>query len=354
MFDKLMNNYYFGKSGKSDYSPDDLPTNRWQQFWEMLRIRFSALVRLNLIYVVAWIPMLLLLMTTAMGYTNVSSMVPWTLDETTGTYYVDEALVGTPVMTLDQEGNEVDSGLTYITSADADEMTHTLLTMLVLLMIPCITITGPATAGVCYVTRNWARDEHAFIWSDFKDAVKANWKQSLLVSFITSLIPAVVYMCWQFYGEMAASQPLMAIPQVLVLMAGIVWALAVTYMHPMIVSYDLKFRDILRNAFLLAIARLPMSVGIRLLHALPMVLFVILYLFNPGWGMLVPFIWYVLIGLSLSRFVTASYTNAVFDRFINSRIEGATVNRGLNLNADDDDDDGEEEDEEGNENAPEA
>lgn len=349
MFDKLMNNYYFGKSGKSDYSPDDLPTNRWQQFWEMLRIRFSALVRLNLIYVVVWIPLLLLLMTTAMGYTNVSSMVPWALDETTGTYYVDETLVGTPVMTRDQEGNEVESGLTYITSEDADEMTHTLLTMLVFLLIPCIAITGPATAGVCYVTRNWARDEHAFIWSDFKDAVKANWKQSLLVSLITSLIPAVVYMCWQFYGEMSATQPLMAIPQVLVLMAGVVWALAVTYMHPLIVSYDLKFRDIMRNAFLLAIARLPMSAGIRLLHALPMVLFVILYLFTPGWGMLVPFIWYVLIGLTLSRFITASYTNAVFDRFINSRIEGATVNRGLNLNADEDDDEDDED-----EDAPEA
>ena len=42
-------------------------------------------------------------------------------------------------------------------------------------LIPCIAITGPLTAGICYVTRNWARDEHAFIWSDFRDAVKENW-----------------------------------------------------------------------------------------------------------------------------------------------------------------------------------
>ena len=47
-----------------------------------------------------------------------------------------------------------------------------------------------------------------------------------------------------------------------------------------------------------------------------------------------------------SRFITASYTNAVFDRFMNSRIEGAKVNQGLRKNEDEDeDDDGEDNDE---------
>ena len=46
-------------------------------------------------------------------------------------------------------------------------------------------------------------------------------------------------------------------------------------------------------------------------------------------GMLILFAYYALIGFSISRFVTASYTNAVFDRFINTRIEGAKVNQGL-------------------------
>jgi hypothetical protein len=49
--------------------------------------------------------------------------------------------------------------------------------------------------------------------------------------------------------------------------------------------------------------------------------------------------YYMLIGFSLSRFITASYTNAVFDRFINSRIEGAKVNQGLKAPEDDEDED---------------
>ena len=67
------------------------------------------------------------------------------------------------------------------------------------------------------------------------------------------------------------------------------------------------------------------------------------FLLGSLWVPLAIFAWYVLIGFTLSRFITASYTNAQFDKFINSRIEGAVVNRGL---AEDDEDDYDEEDEE--------
>ena len=46
MFGKMMNRYYYGKSGKGDYTKEDLPQTRWQLFWEMLRVRLSGLIRL--------------------------------------------------------------------------------------------------------------------------------------------------------------------------------------------------------------------------------------------------------------------------------------------------------------------
>ena len=39
--------------------------------------------------------------------------------------------------------------------------------------------------------------------------------------------------------------------------------------------------------------------------------------------------------------MTASYTNAVFDKFINSRMEGVKINKGLRDPEDDDDEDDE-------------
>ena len=305
MFSKWMNSFYYGKSGKGDYTPENLPTNRWQLFWEMLRVRLSALVRLNLMYVVPWLPTMIVLMIGALSFlTSLNNMV-----DSGEMIAVGELLGGVVAPTL-------------------------------LLLVPCITITGPFTSGVCYVTRNWARDEHAFIWSDFKDAVKENWKQSLVISFVTSLVPLMLYVCWNFYGSMANDNAFMVVPQVLTMMIGLMWCLGVTYFHPLIVSYKLRMRDVIRNGLLLAVARLPMSIGLRLLHALPMIIGVVLMLFvSPMYCMLGLFAYYLLIGFSLSRFVTASYTNAVFDKYINAKIEGAVVNRGLYVPDDDDDED---------------
>lgn len=311
MFGKWMNNYYYGKSGKGDYRKEDLPTNRWQLFWEMLRVRFSALIRLNLMYVVVWLPTMIVMM---MGVMSLLTGLTESADDATIAMTAVELFQSISMSTL-------------------------------LLLVPCITLTGVATPGVCYVTRNWARDEHAFIWSDFKDAIKANWKQSLVVSLITSLMPLIVYVCWQFYGQMAQNNAFLVVPQVLVLMIGVIWALSVTYFHPLIVTYQLKMRDVFRNGILLAIARLPMSVGMRLLHCLPVIIAVALAFFvNPLWCVMGIFLYYFIIGFSLSRFVTASFTNGVFDKFINSRIEGAVVGRGLNTEVDDDDDEDEEAD----------
>ena len=305
MFSKWMNSFYYGKSGKGDYTPENLPTNRWQLFWEMLRVRLSALVRLNLMYMVPWLPTMIVLMIGALSFlTSLNNMV-----DSGEMIAVGELLGGVVAPTL-------------------------------LLLVPCITITGPFTSGVCYVTRNWARDEHAFIWSDFKDAVKENWKQSIVISFITSLVPLMLYVCWNFYGSMANDNAFMVVPQVLTMMIGLMWCLGVTYFHPLIVSYKLRMRDVIRNGLLLAVARLPMSIGLRLLHALPMIIGVVLMLFvSPMYCMLGLFAYYLLIGFSLSRFVTASYTNAVFDKYINAKIEGAVVNRGLYVPDDDDDED---------------
>lgn len=313
MFGKWMNNFYYGKSGKGDYTPENLPTNRWQLFWEMLRVRFSALIRLNLMYVVPWLPTIIVLMIGGMSFLTTLSEAATAAAEGAGTLVLSDLV--------------------------ADIMGPTLL-----LLVPCVAITGPFTAGICYVTRNWARDEHSFIWSDFKDAVKENWKQSLVISVITSLVPLMIYVCWNFYGGLASQNIIMVVPQVLTMMIGVMWCLAVTYFHPLIVCYKMRMRDVLRNGMLLAIARLPQSVGIRLLHSIPMVIGIgLMLVVNPIWCILGLMAYYLLLGFSLSRFVTASYTNAVFDRYINSHIEGAMVDRGLYHPEDDEDDDEEDE-----------
>ena len=331
MFGKFMNNYYYGKSGKGDFRKEDLPETRKQLFFDTLRTRLSALFRINLLYMIVFLPAMILLL---LNFTSLLSTMSNLLlvRENDYTAYVEMIQAnGGEVRISEDQFNELKS--TEINPADLVDST---LFKVLIWLIPCIAITGPFTLGLCYVTRNWARDEHAFIWSDFKDAVKANWKQGLILSVITSVLPIMVYVGWKFYGQMAGQNPIMFVPQVLVALVALLWSISITYMHPLVVTYELKTRDVIRNGLLLAIARLPMSVGIRLLHCVPAIICgALMYLWNPMIGILILFAYYFVIGFSLSRFVTASYTNAVFDRFINPRIEGAKVNQGLRKPEDD-------------------
>lgn len=359
MFGKFMNNYYYGKAGRGDYTPEDLPRTRMQLFWEMLRTRLSALMRMNLIYILPWLPTLIVL---GMFYTNSMSVLNYP-------YQVDAMLLEINAGEMQADGSVVitaeDGTTTTYTAADiaqlheldaipeeevalgtASELQRYLL-MALLALIPCIAITGPWTAGVSYVTRNWARDEHAFLWSDMKDAMKENWKGALVLSGITSVIPIVVYLCWIFYGQQPADgafmEILLTLGQMIPVMVGVIWYLAITYAYPMLVTYQMSVGTVIRNSLILAVGRLPMSVGVRLLHCVPVLLGAVGALFiNAVWAPMILLLYYILFGYAFSRFITASYTNAQFDRFINSRIEGAKVNQGL-AEPDEEDDDGEEE-----------
>ncbi len=325
MFGKMMNNYYYGKSGKGDFRKEDLPQNRRQLFSETLKTRLSALCRINLLYMLIFLPAMIVMMYYFTNTLTVTSSMMMIEQNDYASYTEQLKEAESEVRITEEQYNELkNNGINY-----GDMVDNTLFHMLVWL-IPCLAITGPFTAGLSYVTRNWARDEHAFIWTDFKDAMKANWKQSLILSVITSLLPLIVYVGWKFYSQMAAQNVIMIVPQVLVVVVALIWAISITYMHPLAVTYELKTKDVIRNGLLLGVARLPMSVGIRLLHCVPALIgAALIWFWNPMIGMLILFAWYALIGFALSRFITASYTNAVFDRFINPRIEGAKVDQGL-------------------------
>ncbi|MBQ7455965.1 MAG: DUF624 domain-containing protein [Clostridia bacterium] len=331
MFSRLMNSYYYGKSGKGDYRREDLPKNRWQLFWEMLRVRFTGLFRINLMTFAAFLPLMIVLLMMANTILGASSIETRT-DEETGASYT--ALVYDAQ--TDEAGNVVSEG-------GAASLQGVLQTGF-LLLIPCLLITGPVQAGLAYVTRNWARDEHAFPWGDFKDAVKENWKQALGVSAITAVLPFLLYTCYRFYGQMAARSPFFLVPQMFTLAVGAVWWLALVFFYPLLVTYRMSFRQLVKNGLMLAVARLPQTVGVRLCTLLPTLLAAAVMMMTSAWVYAVLFLvlYYVLLGNAMTRFVDASFTNAVFDRFINSRIEGVEVNRGM-AKPEDDDLDGEDE-----------
>ncbi len=311
MFGKMMNRYYYGKSGKGDYTKEDLPETRMQLFWEMLRVRFTSLFKLNLIYMLAWIPAIIVIgRGLGLGYRFLAYLGEMQ-DQVTSGLQTTETLIAT--------------------NADVMDGLKAVVVQTLALLFPAIAITGPFTAGLCYVTRNWARDEHSFLVSDFFQTVKENWKQALITSTITGAMPFMIYVCYSFYGQMANDSMIFLIPQVLSLIVCILWMCSLLYIYPQMVTYDMTYKTLVRNSLIMAVSCLPMTIALKLLSIVPAIIFAVIAFFTPyaGYAALAYAAYYILLGFALSRFAGASYTNGVFDRMINTRIEGAQVGRGL-------------------------
>ena len=288
----LLHNYYYGKQGKGDYTVADMPQNRRQLFREVLKVRWSSLFGVNLLYMIAWIPAII-----------------WTYLNLFALYSV----------------------LTPDSGYDAADALG-LISAWLLVMIPCVAITGPFNAGVTYVLRNWARDQHSFVLSDFKDALKANWKQSLVIALIDGAMPFLLYTCWRFYGSMMSQSMLFMLPMALVTLIAFMWMLASMLCYPMLITYDLRLRDVIRNAMLMSAAKLPFAVLIKLTTlAVPLVALFLCRLIPSIqiYAALIVVLLYLVFMVAFNKLIVCSYANWLCETYLNSRIEGASTDIGL-------------------------
>lgn len=169
---------------------------------------------------------------------------------------------------------------------------------------------GPSIAGLTYVLRNWARQEHAFWASDFFEHFRKNWKQGLLMSTISTVITYLFLTAVVFYLRTAMPKPFVLI------MAGIVAALLLSvnlYTYPMMVTFDMKLSDILKNAWIFAVAKLPQN----------LFFLVIIYGLHAFLIWNVPMVWVALMSFFLiawSGFTMNYYSWHVIDRYMMSQI----------------------------------
>ena len=121
---------------------------------------------------------------------------------------------------------------------------------------------GPATAGVTYVLRNFAREEHAWIWSDFKDALKSNFKQSIVVFIIDVVVFVLLYFAITFYMQMPG---LIGALRYIIIIVTLVYTLMHFYIYPLMVTFQLSLKDLYRNSMLFALGKLPSNLLVFLI-----------------------------------------------------------------------------------------
>ncbi|MDF2567695.1 MAG: putative rane protein [Oscillospiraceae bacterium] len=135
--------------------------------------------------------------------------------------------------------------------------------------IPIVTI-GPATAGFVYVLRNFSEEKHAFLWGDFIGAFKRNWKQSVGMTVINVLIVIILSVAIPFYYDWLnqSRSNFFYIPLGLCIFVAIAALFMNYYSYLMIVSLDLKLKQIIKNSLILSIACLKTNLLTTLFIAL--------------------------------------------------------------------------------------
>ena len=112
---------------------------------------------------------------------------------------------------------------------------------------------SPFVAGLTIVTRNYAREEHAFIFSDFKDCVKENWKAFLINGFVYYAVMFIIGFAVRYYSSMLGKSQVNFILMVVCISILVIFISAQYYVPVMIVTFDLNLKQIYTNSLMFAI-----------------------------------------------------------------------------------------------------
>jgi len=121
----------------------------------------------------------------------------------------------------------------------------------ILCFIPVILL-SPFIAGLTMITRNFAREDHAFVLSDFIDAVKKNWKPFLINGVICYIFGSVIYVALRYYLLMSGKGWMYVIALSISILVALLFLFSQYYIPVMIITFDLKLKQIYRNAIIFA------------------------------------------------------------------------------------------------------
>lgn len=159
-------------------------------------------------------------------------------------------------------------------------------------------LTGPALAGLYDTVMRALRDEPGYWWHTYKRAMKANWKQAMVVGVVLNLLVAMqIFTAWALLIQ--------ALPGDLGMLAGLglnvmITAMVATCLLPQLVVVEMGLGGLFKNALFCAVGFAPRVICAALLQVAWWTLFLI---FMPASAILVPFMGFWPIALAATLLI---------------------------------------------------
>ena len=111
----------------------------------------------------------------------------------------------------------------------------------------------PFIGGLTFVTRNYAREEHAFIFSDFMDAVKNNWAALLADGIVCYAVFFILSIAIPYYWQGSSKNIISTVASGVCVVVALLFIFSQFYVPVQIITFKLKFGQILKNSLLFSI-----------------------------------------------------------------------------------------------------
>ena len=134
-------------------------------------------------------------------------------------------------------------------------------------LLSCVTVwialcgTGPTSAGYVSILRNYALEDHAWIISDFRDKIKENFRQSLVVFLTDVAFLLLSGIAIRFYGSVLGGM-FGVFMRAFMILCLCIYMIMHWYIYLLMVRFRIKTYRLFTHSFVLTMLALPQNAGV--------------------------------------------------------------------------------------------
>lgn len=264
---KLPNIFDTQKEGKG-VEKGEVKDPSFKNFFKYFGRSITKLLNTNLMFTLLCLPVFSLFFAIA-GFTNLSAPAA------SGTLFgpVRSAIISGNI-------NPVTMSLFGAYGVQTDQSVRLTVPTLIFFGIAALIIFtwGYANTGMFYVIRNLQKGEPVFMFADFKQTIKQNKLQSLLLGIIDLAIIGLTFYDLQFFAINSSLSSMYSVMFWICVFIGIMYLIMRVYLYLMLVTFDLSIYKMFKNGLIFVFIGLkrniPAILGMLLVIAFNVFIFI--------------------------------------------------------------------------------
>lgn len=264
---KLPNIFDTQKEGKG-VKKGEVKDPSFRNFFKYYGRSITKLLNTNLMFTLLCLPVFSLFFAIA-GFTNLSAPAA------SGTLFgpVRSAIISGNI-------NPVTMSLFGAVGVQTDQSVRLTIPTLIFFGIAALIIFtwGYANTGMFYVIRNLQKGEPVFMFADFKQTIKQNKLQSLLLGIIDLAIIGLTFYDLQFFAINSSLSSMYSVMFWICVFIGIMYLIMRVYLYLMLVTFDLSIYKMFKNGLIFVFIGLkrniPAILGMLLVIAFNVFIFI--------------------------------------------------------------------------------